>query len=332
VRTLRRITPIGWARIAVFIGVFALFALLDLHRFPTQNNTYTIFEGFAWLGLAALGIGITIIAGEFDLSLGSAAGVAGILAIKWIGTLGLIPTLIVVALVGTAFGFIQGVLIYRLRIASLVFTLGSLIGLRGLAFMISGENTVTIPLANLDIAKEVKRQLFIFSPFSLTTIAVFILIGLFLRYHRYGRELYAIGGGRNEAIAAGVPLARPLIIAFMLSGTLAALTGAFVSIKSGSAPPQGSENLLLPAVTAAMIGGVSLFGGKGTALGIVTGALTIRFMSSGLSLHGAPYYQERLALGALLIIMVLLELVLDRPELRARIRLRRLRRAMARES
>jgi ribose transport system permease protein len=277
-----------------------------------------------------LAVGITIIAGEFDLSVGSAAAVAGILAMMLIGDLGLIPTILVVALIGMAFGLVQGMLVYRLRIASLVFTLGSLIGLRGLAFMISGENTVVMP--DLELAKTVKQQLWIFSPFSLTTLGIFLLVGLFLRYHRYGREIFAIGGGRNEAIAAGVPLARPLIIAFGLSGTIAAITGALLSVKSGSAAPTGFETLLLPAVTAALIGGVSLFGGKGSALGIVTGTLTIRFLVSGLSLRGAPYYVERLAVGVLLIIVVVLELVLDRPELRARLRLWRLRRSMAREA
>lgn len=326
-RAVRRVMPITWARSGLFIAVFLAFALTDA-RFARAANVYTIFEGFAWLGLAALAVGVTIIAGEFDLSVASAAAVAGILTMLWIEDLGLIPTVIVVALVGMAFGLIQGMLIYRLRIASLVFTLGSLIGLRGLAFMISGENTVV--MHDLELAKAIKQQLWIFSPFSLITLGLFLLIGLFLRYHRYGREILAIGGGRNEAVAAGVPLARPLIIAFGLSGTIAAITGALLSVKSGSAAPQGFENLLLPAVTAALIGGVSLFGGKGSALGIVTGALTIRFLVSGLSLRGAPYYVERLAVGVLLISVVVLELVLDRPELRARLRLWRLRRSMAR--
>ncbi|MBM3695747.1 MAG: ABC transporter permease [Actinobacteria bacterium] len=328
-KALKRATPITWARLAVFVGVFLAFALID-GRFATVNNVYTIFEGFAWLGLGAMAVGITIIAGEFDLSVGSAAAVAGILSVKFIGGLGLLPTVILVGLIGMAFGAMQGWLIYRLRIASLVFTLGSLIALRGLAYMISNERTVV--MQDLEVAKAVKRQLFIFSPFSLTTIAIFVVIGLFLRYHRYGREVFAVGGGRNEAIAAGVPLARPLITAFALSGTCAALTGALSTIKSGSASPFGFEQLLLPAVTAALIGGVSLFGGKGTAPGIAVGALTIRFLNSGLSLRGSPYYVITLATGTLLIVVVLLELVLDRPELRDRIRLRRLRRAMARET
>jgi ribose/xylose/arabinose/galactoside ABC-type transport system permease subunit len=258
---------------------------------------------------------------------GSAAAVAGILAVQMI-EIGLIPTLIVVTLIGTAFGVLQGYLIYRLKIASLVFTLGSLIALRGLAFMISNENTVVLP--DLELAKEVRRQLFIFSPFSLTTIAIFIAVGLFLRYHAYGREIFAIGGGREEATAAGVPLARPMVIAFALSGSMAALTGALTSIKSGSATPGGFENLLLPAVTAALIGGVSLFGGKGTALGIAVGALTIRALNSGLSLNGEPFYVLTLATGAVLILVVVLELTLSRSELRDQFLQRRLRRRMAR--
>ena len=167
--------------------------------------------------------------------MGSAAAVAGIISISVVDEIGLIPTVLLASLIGIAYGSLQGYLIYRLRIQSLVFTLGTLIGLRGLAFMISGENTVV--MRDLEMAHAVRRQLWIFSPFSLVTLACFVLVGLFLVNTRFGREIYAIGGGRQEAAAAGVPLVRPLVLAFALSGAMAALTGALTSIKSGSAGP-----------------------------------------------------------------------------------------------
>lgn len=312
-----RVEPMVWARLALFVGLFAVFAITD-RRFATPNNIFTIFEGFAWLGLAALAVGVTIIAGELDLSVGSVAAVAGIVAVSIVEDIGLAAAVIVATLAGLVYGAAQGYLVHRLRIHSLVFTLGTLIGLRGLAFMISGENTVV--MKNLDIADTVRQQLGIFSPFSLVTILVFTLVGLFLVYTRYGREIFAIGGGRQEAAAAGVPLVRPLVLAFALSGSMAALAGALTSIKSGSAGPAAFEQLLLPAATAALIGGVSLLGGKGTVAGIAVGALTLRFISSGLSLGGAPFYILTLATGAVLIVVVVLELVVERPQVRAGLR------------
>ncbi len=314
-RVIQRVEPTEWARLALFVTVFLVFSSSD-GRFFTTNNVFTIFEGFAFLGLAALAVGVTIIAGELDLSVGSAAAVAGIIAVSVVGEIGLIPTVLLATLIGTAYGGLQGYLIYRLRIQSLVFTLGTLIGLRGLAFMISGENTVV--MSDLGVARAVRRQLWIFSPFSLVTLACFALVALLLANTRFGREIYAIGGGRQEAAAAGVPLVRPLVLAFALSGALAGLTGAFTSIKSGSAGPAAFETLLLPAATAALIGGVSLLGGRGSVFGIAIGALTLRFINSGLSLGGAPFYILTLATGIVLIVAVVLELVIGRPELRAR--------------
>ena len=322
-RLAARVEMIVWARLALFVGVFVVFAIAD-RRFAVPNNVFTIFEGFAWLGLAALAVGVTIIAGELDLSVGSVAAVAGIIAVSIVEDIGLVLAVVVATLLGLAYGAAQGYLVHRLKIHSLVFTLGTLIGLRGLAFMISGENTVV--MKNLDIAFAVRNQLWIFSPFSLVTILVFALVGLFLVYTRFGREIFAIGGGRQEAAAAGVPLVRPLIVAFALSGSMAALSGALTSIKSGSAGPAAFEQLLLPAATAALIGGVSLLGGKGSVIGIAVGTLTLRFISSGLSLGGAPFYVLTLATGAVLIVVVVLELVVERPVVRAALRRWRARR------
>lgn len=311
-----RIGRVMASRLILAVGVFAFFALSD-ERFFTTNNVFTIFEGFAQLGLAALAIGVTIIAGELDLSIGSAAAVSGILAVTWAG-LGLVPSVLLVTLVGAGFGAIHGYAIHRLRIASIVFTLGTLIALRGVAFVISNEDTVVVP--DLDIAKVVKHQLWIFSPFSLITIAVLVATAVFLRYSRWGRELFAIGGGRAEAVAAGVPLGRPLVITFMMSGAMAGLTGALTSLKSGSATPGGFADLLLPAATAALIGGVAISGGSGSVLGIAVGSLTLRFVISGLSLRAEPFYVLTLATGVLLLIIIAIELLVDRPEARRRFR------------
>ena len=322
---IHRVEPTTWARLGLFAAVFLIFTVSD-DRFFSTNNVFTIFEGFAVLGLAALAVGVTIIAGELDLSVGSAAAVSGIISVSLVDEIGLIPTVIVAILIGTVYGSLQGYLIYRLRIQSLVFTLGTLIGLRGLAFMVSGENTVV--MSDLSIAQSVRRQLWIFSPFSLVTLGCFVAVALVLVNTRFGREIYAVGGGRQEAAAAGVPLVRPLVLAFALSGAMAALTGALTSIKSGSAGPAAFETLLLPAATAALIGGVSLLGGRGSVFGIAIGALTLRFINSGLSLGGAPFYILTLATGIVLIVAVVLELLIGRPELRARWRRWRTERGM----
>ncbi len=313
------------SRVLLALAVYAAFAIVQ-PGFGRVSNLNTILDGFAFAGLAALGIGITIIAGELDLSIGSMAAVAGVVAVQF-AELGLILATLVAVLVGTIFGILQGIAIVRLKINSLVFTIGTLIALRGLAFILSGEQTIVVP--DLAIADAIRTQLGIFSPFSLVTIVMFVLVGSFMAYHRWGREIYAIGGGREEAQAAGISLYRPMAIAFGIAGGLAALAGALVSIKSGSASPNGFETLLLPAATAALIGGTSLTGGKGSAFRIAVGAVTIRFIVSGLSLRGAPFYVESLALGVLLVLVIMFELGFETPQAKERLRRRRLSRSPA---
>jgi ribose transport system permease protein len=275
------------------------------YNFLTESNMFTVMEGFAFVGLVALGVGITIIAGEFDLSVASLAAVSGILALQMDG-LPLILTVIVAGLIAGTFGALQGFLIDKLGISSLVFTVATLIALRGVAFIISDEKTVIASdVAQADVLRE---QYFIFSPFSLFTIAMFIVLGLFLAMTRLGREIYAIGGGRAEAAGAGIRATRPLVIAFAISGCLAGMAGALSAIKSGSAQPGGFENLLLPAVTAALIGGVSLFGGVGTVIGVALGAFTLRCVISVLYLEGSQFYVENLVTGLLLLVVLAIEM------------------------
>ncbi len=200
------------------------------------------------------------------------------------------------------YGLAQGYAIARLQISSLVFTLGTFIGVRGLAYVISDEKTLTLAISDLGISMGLReRMLFVFSPFSLLMIGVLVACGLFLRYTRFGREIFAIGGARKESRAAGVPQTRPLVISFATSAGLAALAGALASLKGGSATPGGYETVLLTAVTAALIGGVSLYGGRGSVIGVFLGVVTLQVLLSGLQLLGAPNWAANLATGLILL-------------------------------
>lgn len=297
-------------RVGLALAVWLVFAATDAN-YRTVDNFYPVFEGFALVGLVALGLSVTMLAGELDLSVGSMAAVAGIIAVKQ-SSHGLVPCVVIAVLCAAAFGAAQGFTIARLGINSLVFTIGTLIALSGLAYVISNEQSVLIDLNDLGLSDTITNRIWIFSPFSLTTIAAFVLVGAFLAVTRWGREIYAIGGGRNEARAAGVSTMRPIVIAFTLSAGLAGLGGALASLKSGAAQPGGYDTVLLSGVTAALVGGVSLYGGRGDVLGVAIGVLTLQFLLSGLSSRGAEFYVGSLATGALLLSVLLIELVIDR--------------------
>ena len=291
--------------IVVAVLVWTVFALSE-ENYASARNVFAILEGFAVLGLATLGLTVTIIAGEIDLSIGSMAALVGVIVVCLTDSIGAVPALILGVGLASLLGALQGFAIRWLRIHSIVFTVGTLMLLRGISLFAANEQTVV--LRDFAFGDFLKTRWGILSPASIAVILVFIGLGLFMRYHKYAREIYAIGGARDEALAAGISLTRPLILAFLISGFCAGLAGAIVGLRSGSARPLGLQPLLLTGTTAAFVGGVSLQGGKGSAFGAALGTLTIRFLESGLTFRATPAYISNIVLGALLLIVILVEL------------------------
>ena len=295
------------ARVGLALVVYTVFAA-RLPNYHTALGLWALLDGSVMTGLVAIGIGLTMIAGELDLSVGSMAALAGVLVVKLIG-IGVLPALALVVIGAGAFGALQGYAIALLEINSLVFTVGTLIGLRGLALIAAKETTPTLPIDMLSIGDAIDRQFWIFSPLSAVMLVSFALAGLFASRTVWGREIYAFGGGRAELLAAGVPQRRPVVIAFAASAGFSALAGGLISIRSGSASPLGFEAVLLDAVAACLIGGVALDGGRGGFLGIFIGLFTLRLVISGIASLGAPFWAQNLAAGLLLISVIGVEAV-----------------------
>ncbi len=285
--------------------VWGYFAITQTN-YASFRNLFATMEGFAVLGLVTLGLTVTIIAGEIDLSIGSMAALVGVIVVQLNDSLGPMPAILIGVGVATLLGALQGFLIQWLRISAIVFTVGTLMLLRGVSLLVANEQTVV--LRDFAFGDFLKTRWWIFSPTSITVVFVFIIIGIFLTYHRYGREIYAIGGARKEALSAGVPLTRPIVISFMISGFCAGLAGAIVGMKSGSAQPLGLQTLLLTGTTAAFTGGVSILGGKGSAIGAALGTLLIRFLETGLIFLATPAFIANMVLGVLLMVVILVEL------------------------
>lgn len=277
--------------------------------FRGQASIFSVLQGFPLVGLVALGLAVTIIAGELDLSVGSMAALAAVIAVQLSPT-GLIASVLLATLVGVAFGAIQGILIGRLRINSLVFTIGTLILLRGLTYI--GSGSAPIMIENFQITDPLLLRFGIFSWSSIVALAVFVLTGLFLSYTRWGREIFAIGGARNEAIAAGVPPLRPMAVSFAFSAGCASLAGALAAMRGGSAAPQNYEDVLLSGAAAALLGGISLYGGRGTVLNVALGVAILSVVSTGLAARGSSASLVQLVTGALLLIVITIEFLAGR--------------------
>ena len=219
-----------------------VFFSLNIEIFFSHNISFAILERFAVLGLVGLALTICIIAGEIDLSIGSNAALCAVIVVKLTDPLGAPFAMLIGLSVSTLIGAIQGFVIAFIRIRAIVITVGTLMLLRGVALLIAEEKTVM--LTDFRVPDFITTKvLMYFSPASLTVIFIFICVGIFMRYTKYGREIYAIGGARKEALTAGIPLRRPMVIAFALSGFCAGFAGTVIGLKSGTAQGLGLQYL-----------------------------------------------------------------------------------------
>ncbi len=285
--------------------VYGYFAVTN-EFFATHRTTFAIMERFAVLGLVGLALTLCIIAGEIDLSIGSNAALSAVIVVRFTDSLGAETALLIAVGVATLIGVIQGYFIAYLRIRAIVLTVGTLMLLRGVALFVAQEKTVM--LTDFTIPDFIATKVLgYFSPASLLVVAMFVVVGLFMTFTRYGREIYAIGGARKEALAAGINLQRPMIIVFAISGFCAGLGGCIIGLRSGTAQALGLQYLLLAGTVAAFIGGVSILGGRGGVVGAAIGTLTVNFLNTGLVFNVTPAFMVQLYLGVLLMIEIMFQ-------------------------
>jgi len=302
--------------ILILSGVVFALALADHGNGEvfTKATLFSALETFAAGGLVSLGLGVAMIAGEFDLSVVGVFSLAGCVAVltgeanPFIGVAAALCT-------GIVAGALQGFLITRLRLSSVGVTLGGMLTCNGLAAVITQNQS--IPYNNMDVALGVSSAIaHFFSIRSLIVFAIFGIVGLFGLLTRYGRDIVALGSDRRAAKTAGVPASRLIVRIFAFSGFCAALSGALASYSLASASPAGLSDVILPAVAGAILGGVSLGGGSGRPFGIMIGALTFSVLRTGLNALGAPPFVNDVAMGAVLLAVSLI----DSPVLARRLR------------
>jgi ribose/xylose/arabinose/galactoside ABC-type transport system permease subunit len=305
-RLIRR--PVA-ARVVILIAIYLLFAGFS-PSFRSTSAMYSIGIGFGLVGIVAVGIGLTMIVGELDLSVGSTAALGAVIGAMSSG-LGLVAGVMIAAVAGAAIGIAQGFLIARTGINALVLTIATLIAIAGASRMLAGDRTVLV--ADISSSEALNQQLaFVLRPSSLLAVVICVALAVLLHHTRFGRQFYAVGGGRTEAAAAGIRSAPVIVAAFTVSGAAAALAGSMQALASGSADPTAYGGLLIQAVTAVLVGGVALSGGVGTVGGIVTGTLILQALTTGLTALGVAPYLTAILTGVLLITIVLVDVSTSR--------------------
>lgn len=272
-------------------------------------DVYNTLQIFARYGLVALALGLTMIAGEFDLSVVGTYALGGMLAVQ-VGQESWVVGVVVAVGAGALIGLVQGGIIAALKLPSMPVTLATYIALLGLTSALSGGLTKTY--SNPEVTLWVDRTvLTVLSPRSLITLAAFALVALVLARTRWGRELRAIGGDRRASRVAGVRVDRLVVGVFVVSGTLSALGGTLLAFSLGSANPDPGVQPLILAAAAALLGGVSLAGGRGSAAGLLAGIMSVALLAGVVTIAALPGYLTQLFYAGLLAVIV----VIDAPDL-----------------
>jgi simple sugar transport system permease protein len=317
-----RISEFGSAFVAHGFTMYPVLLLLVIvgalvaPRFLTAINLLNILEQVSVLGLTTIGLTFVVLIGRLDLSLEGIVGFAPMLAavmlvpataggfgIELPGWMGLIVAL------GTAgmIGLFNGFMVVRVGLNPFISTLGLLVLLRGGVLIISNGRSIYSPGKALTFLGSGK----VFGlPLSVIVfVVVATVVGLVFQYHRYGRALYAVGGNEGAARAAGINVERIIWSAFFFAGLLAGLAGVLMTGRLDSAVTTQGEGIIFSAFAAAVIGGVSLGGGKGTIIGVVSGVLLIGVINNLLTLAQVASFYVQASTGAVIIIAAVLTTV-----------------------
>jgi simple sugar transport system permease protein len=321
-RRSRSAAAISWIREAALLPVLAVLLIVGTvlnSHFLTVSNLTGIGQQVSALGVVVVGESLILLIGGLDLSLESTFGLAPMVA-AWL----LVPVaasgngmllnpylgIIILLAVGVAVGLVNGLLIVKGRLNGFIVTLGMTILLAGIQDgIVKGQAPYNLPTAFGYLGAAYVGAI----PLSLIVAAViFAGTGVFLRYHRLGRAIYAVGGNREAARAAGIKVDQVRIGVYVAGSILAAIGGLMEAGRVSSvAPTQGyGEGIIFSVFAAAVIGGVSLQGGRGNMVGAASGVILLGFVQNILDLENAPnYWIEAIDGGVILFALFLARVI-----------------------
>ena len=304
-----RLSTIDWRRYVIYIGfvvVFAIFAvLLRDEGFLSSNNLLNIFRQTATITVIAVGMTYVIACAEIDLSVGSVAGLSSVVTAMALSSWGLVPGVLAGLAVGLAVGAVNGALVSLLGIPSFLVTLGMLGIAAGVAQWIT--SSAPQPILNDTFNLVFGGGNFGPIPGLLVWSAIFVTLGaIVLAKTRFGRQVLATGGNRTAAQYTGVNTRRIKFQVLLLSATVASVAGMLYAGRLQSGRFQWGAGDELSAIAAVILGGTSLFGGAGSVVGTLFGALLIGLINNGLILAGLDSSQQQVVRGVIIILAVAL--------------------------
>jgi len=312
-------------KLRTFIALFAVIIFFSIFapNFLSTANMILMSKHATQNAFLAIGMTFVIITGGIDLSVGSIVGLCGMIAgglimygvalpLGYTVYFNVFEVALIVAVVGILIGAINGLLITKLNVAPFIATLGTLYVARGMALLYSDGQT----LPNLTGREELGNQGFSYLGSGTILglpVSVWILIvvalgaAYFARFVPLGRHIFAVGGNERAARMSGIRVNRVKMFVYMFSGFCAAIVGLIISSELMASHPATGTNLELNAIAAAVLGGTSMSGGRGTIGGTIIGAFVIGILSDGLVMMGVSSFWQMVIKGLVIIVAVVVD-------------------------
>ena len=273
--------------------------------FLTHSNIFNMLDQSVVIGIIAVGMTFVILTGGIDLSVGSVAGLTGIILGLSLQQMPIVPAIAIAVIAGGLIGLLSGLLINVFGLAAFVVTLGVMAIARSLAYILSGQTSISnIPE---DLQNIVYTSVLGIPSNVLFLLVLYALAWAYLTYTKGGRTIYAVGSNKEAARAAGLNTLFYAVLPYVLSGALSAVAITFSISQLLSADPLMGNAMELDAIAAVVIGGASLYGGRGSMIGTLIGVFIMVMIRNGLNLMGVSPFWQGSAIGTIIIVALLVE-------------------------
>jgi len=305
---LRNILRYKELSLLLVIVVGSIILTLVSPFFLNISNIHAVLLGASFDSIIAIGMTLLLISGGFDLSVGSVFGFAGVISgIALVHGANVVFSILIGLLAGAFIGFINGIIIARIKVNALITTLAMMSIIRGLIFVI----TKGLGVPNLTEAFDRVAQTRVYgiqTPIIVMAVSL-ALADIFFRKSIFFRQYFFIGGNEESARLSGIRVERLQILAYVISGTMAALSGILTASRMAGALPLSGTGTELRVITACIIGGCSLAGGEGSVLGSFLGVMLMALVTNAFNLLGVSIYWQRAIYGTILLLAVLIDVI-----------------------
>lgn len=288
----------------ILVIEFLIFSLAS-KSFLTLGNILSVGRQMSFTGIAAIGMTLVMLTGGIDISVGSMLAMAGVLCAKLSADVGL-PlwiAVVITLLIGALFGLINGAAVTRLHIPALIATLATQTILKGIAYLL----TNAVPVKNLSATYKFLGQGYIFGVIPvplIITVALYVLAWWYLDKTYLGRRVYLSGGNEEAARLSGINTKWTITGTYVFSGVFAAIAGVLIAARLGSGQPSVGSGFEMDVITATVLGGISVNGGKGKVVNVFVGACIMGVLANGMTMLNINQYLQWIINGLVLLFAV----------------------------